>query len=129
MELDTILTLIKAGYTKDEINAMTTPKPAYEPPKFVENSVTVKEPVITNFPYKPPVEEPVTVIDETPKLTQTEAAKTLTSEDVTRIIAEAFANFQRGNITTQSFETPKPMTSDEVYASLISPYTNFNKGE
>lgn len=99
MELNTILKLLDAGYTKAEIDAMTAPAAVSEPAAEPE-----PEPV-------KPAEEPA-------------ADPAMTSADVlTNLLAEVKglkAQIQANNIKNDSMGSKPEVTAESILASLIN---------
>ena len=100
MELNTILKLLDAGYTKAEIEAMTapaaevTPAPAEEPVK----------------PAETPAEEPA------PEMTSADILNNLLAE-----VKGLKAQIQANNIKSDSMGSKPEVTAESILASLINP--------
>ena len=100
MELNTILKLLDAGYTKADIEAMTapaaevTPEPAEEPVK----------------PAETPAEEPA------PEMTSADILNNLLAE-----VKGLKAQIQANNIRSDSMGSKPEVTAESILASLINP--------
>ena len=100
MELNTILKLLDAGYTKADIEAMTapaaevTPAPAEEPVK----------------PAETPAEEPA------PEMTSADILNNLLAE-----VKGLKAQIQANNIRSDSMGSKPEVTAENILASLINP--------
>lgn len=101
MKLEDLMALVRAGYTKDEISAMTAPAPAPEP---------APEPALEPAPE--PAPEPVA--DPAPQFSRTEA-----------LLREILGAVQMGNINKATIEPPVEKGADVVTARIINP--NYGK--
>ena len=97
MKLEDLMALVRAGYTKDEISAMTAPAPAPEP---------------ALEPAPEPAPEPVA--DPAPQFSRTEA-----------LLREILGAVQMGNINKATIEPPVEKGADVVTARIINP--NYGK--
>lgn len=114
MELNQILKLIDAGFTKADIEAMTAAAPAAEQPAPVE--VPAEEPV------KVPVEEPV---KETPvQPTVNEAALNGLLDEVKSLRKQ----LQLHAILNDGFTPVTEDAAEQILASIINPANNEKKG-
>lgn len=102
MHFEDVMALVRAGYTKDEIAAMSaqvsTPEPAPAP-----------EPAQAPEPAAQPEPAPAA-----PQVSQTEA-----------LLREILGAVQRGNINKATMEPPVEKGADVVTARLINP--NYGK--
>ena len=105
MNYDDILALVRAGYTKDEISAMTTPKPAAAP---------APEPAAAPAPEPAAAPTPEPAAAPAPQVSQTEA-----------LLREILGAVQMGNINKATTEPPVDKGADVVTARLINP--NYGK--
>ena len=101
MKLEDLMALVRAGYTKDEISAMTAPAPAPEP---------APEPALEPAPE--PAPDPVA--DPAPQFSRTEA-----------LLREILGAVQMGNINNATTEPPVEKGADVVTARIINP--NYGK--
>ena len=118
MELSDILSLVKAGYTREEINQMENPKPADPDP------VPVQQPVVQNEPTPVQVAEPVAqpVAQPVPQPTQQEAQPSMA--DLMQSIAKLTSAVQ-ANAIAQSVipggAKPQTPTAEDMIAEIIRP--------
>ena len=129
MELNTILELVKAGFTKDEIMQMEQPKPTDPNPQPVpapvENTPQSTEPQ----PVQAQVVEPVAPAAPTPAPTpapqpvQTPAQDQPTMADIMQSIAKLTSAVQ-ANAIAQSVIPPglqNPPSAEDMLAEIIRP--------
>lgn len=102
-KIEDILKLIEAGYSKEEINALTS-----------EVKTEATEEVKEETPAEQP--EPKTDPAEVQQEGNTELLKQLTAE-----MAELRKQIQKRNLSETFTDTPKPDRSQEILASLINP--------
>lgn len=95
MNLDTIITLAKAGYTADQINQMLQ-QPIQQP---------VQQPV--QQPIQQPIQQPVQNYNDLAAMRNE--------------IAQLRAMIQLNNTQTATITAPPVRTSDDVVANLINP--------
>lgn len=115
MELNQILKLIDAGFTKADIEAMTAAAPAKEEPAAVETPA--EEPV------KVPAEEPV---KETPvQPTVNEAALNGLLDEVKSLRKQ----LQLHAILNDGFTPATEDAAEQILASIINPATSEKKGK
>ena len=126
MELTDILSLVKAGYTREEITAMeqtTTPEP---------NPVPVVEPVATPAPVNEPIPAPVDVpvappvAQPVPQPTQPQAQAEPTMAEIMQSIAKLTSAVQANAIAQsvipgglQSMQNQP--TAEDMLAEIIRP--------
>lgn len=118
MELSDILSLVKAGYTREEINQMENPKPADPDPVPVPQPVVPAEqtPVQVAEPVAQPVAQPV------PQPVQQEAQPSMA--DLMQSIAKLTSAVQ-ANAIAQSVipggANPQTPTAEDMIAEIIRP--------
>lgn len=118
MELSDILSLVKAGYTREEINQMENPKPADPDPVPVPQPVVPAEqaPVQVAEPVAKPVAQPV------PQPVQQEAQPSMA--DLMQSIAKLTSAVQ-ANAIAQSVipggANPQTPTAEDMIAEIIRP--------
>ena len=112
MELNDILTLVKAGYTREEINQMekpATPNPA---------------PVVEPTPTPAPVVEPVAVPTAQPTQQPVQAPAEPTMAEIMQSIAKLTSAVQ-ANAIAQSVipggANPQTPTAEDMLAEIIRP--------
>ena len=105
MKLEDVMALVRAGYTKDEISAMTAPEPAPAP---------APEPAPTPAPEPVPEPAPAPAVASAPQVSQTEA-----------LLREILGAVQMGNINKATTEPPVEKGADVVTARIINP--NYGK--
>ena len=101
MKLEDVMALVHAGYTKDEISAMSAPEPAPAP---------APEPA----PAPAPEPAPEPAADPAPQFSRTEA-----------LLREILGAVQMGNINKATTEPPVEKGADAVTARIINP--NYGK--
>ena len=127
MELSEVLELVKAGYTKDEIEQMAHPQthlsdavPAVEP---VENTEPIEEPVPAQFAERVADSVPEAVPEAVPQPQQAQVETKTTLDDVMMGIAKLTSAIQ-ANAIAQSVipgglsEAPK---AEDMLAEIIRP--------
>lgn len=116
MELSDILSLVKAGYTRDEINQMENPNPANPDP------VPVQQPVVQNEPSSVQVVEPVA--QPVPQPTQLPQPEQPSMADLMQSIAKLTSAVQ-ANAIAQSVipggAIPQTPTAEDMIAEIIRP--------
>ena len=123
MELNTILELVKAGYTKDEIAQMEKPQPS-DP-----NPVPAVPPVATPAPVAEPtnpsaqVVEPVAVPAPAPvpQPAQQEAQPTMAElmQSIAKLTSAVQANAIAQSVIPQGLQTPP--SAEDMLAEIIRP--------
>ena len=107
MNAEDVLALVKAGYTKDEIAAFNSAtEPATETPK--------EEPVAVETPKEP---EQVKKNSDGESGLDVESFKAGIMADVTKMI-------QANNRQQVVIDTPKPQTTDDIFASVFGMETD-----
>ena len=120
MELSDILSLVKAGYTREEINQMENPKPTDPDP------VPVQQPVVQTEPTPVQVVEPVAqpVAQPVPQPVQQEAQPQPSMADLMQSIAKLTSAVQ-ANAIAQSVipggANPQTPTAEDMIAEIIRP--------
>ena len=120
MELSDILSLVKAGYTREEINQMENPNPANP------DSVPVQQPVVPAEQAPVQVAEPVAqpVAQPTPQPVQQEAQSQPSMADLMQSIAKLTSAVQ-ANAIAQSVipggANPQTPTAEDMIAEIIRP--------
>lgn len=112
MKLEDVMALVRAGYTKDEISAMTATEPAAAPTP--EPAAPASEPVAAPAPEPAPEPAPAPVAAPAPQVSQTEA-----------LLREILGAVQMGNINKATTEPPVEKGADVVTARIINP--NYGK--
>ena len=117
MKLEDVMALVRAGYTKDEISAMTAPEPAPAPapePAPTRAPEPVPEPAPTPAPEPVPEPAPAPAVASAPQVSQTEA-----------LLREILGAVQMGNINKATTEPPVEKGADVVTARISNP--NYGK--
>ena len=114
MDANTIIRLLDAGYTKEEISAMET-VPVQTP--AVETPTPVQIPVVDGNPdpYPAPAEAPVAVAEPTP------APEQPSMSDVMREIAKLTASIQANALANTTMPTTGGTSVEDVMAQIIKP--------
>ena len=105
MKLEDVMALVRAGFTKDEISAMTAPEPAPAP---------APEPAADPAPEPAADPAPEPAADPAPQFSRTEA-----------LLREILGAVQMGNINKATTEPPVEKGADVVTARIINP--NYGK--
>lgn len=120
MELSDILSLVKAGYTREEINQMENPKPTNPDPVPVPQPVVQTEP--TPVQVVEPVAQPVAQPVPQPQPVQQEAQPSMA--DLMQSIAKLTSAVQ-ANAIAQSVipggANPQTPTAEDMIAEIIRP--------
>lgn len=113
MNIEQILKLIDAGYTKDEISALTAPQTPAE---------DVKQ---TGGTDAPPIEEKPAEQTDAPQTK--DEVRTLLAKiaELTDTVNSVKASQQKNNIRTQIVDTVAEQTTEDILTSIINP--NFKK--
>ena len=121
MEANDILTLVRAGYTKEEISAMTGTTPSPSPAPVVETPapVPVPAPVVDGNPDPYPVQVPVVAPAPAPAPAPEQAQPSMT--DVMREIAKLTSAVQANAIANSSLPVQTGVNLDNVMANIIKP--------
>lgn len=125
MDVNTILKLIDAGYTRDEIQSMAGDGAAVDNNVGSINNNELKAPESS----EPPVLGSSPAAPEQPAVTSDESAESLKKivDDLSEQLKALTKTVQMNNIIN-SEQPPKPVqTAADILASIINPYTS--KGE
>ena len=131
MELNTILELVKAGFTKDEIMQMEQPRPAVPDPQPVPAPVentpqpTEPQPVPAQViePVVPAVPVPTPTPAPTPTPVQTPASDQPTMADIMQGIAKLTSAVQANAIAQSVIPQglQNPPSAEDMLAEIIRP--------
>ena len=123
MELNDILSLVKAGYTREEIAQMENPQPS-DP-----NPVPAVEPVATPVPVAEPTNPPAQVVEPvavpvatpTPQPAQQEAQPTMAElmQSIAKLTSAVQANAIAQSVIPQGLQTPP--SAEDMLAEIIRP--------
>ena len=131
MELNDVLALVKAGYTREEISAMAqpqTPEPNVAPAvKPVANPAQNPEPVQTpvNKPVQTPVNKPVAVPSAPPVPTQqpaqaqSEPTMAELMQSIAKLTSAVQANAIAQSVIPQGLSNPP--SAEDMLAEIIRP--------
>lgn len=123
MELTDILSLVKAGYTREEIAQMEKPQPADPNPvpavEPVANPVPVAEPVNTPTQVAEPVAVPVAT--PVPQPAQQEAQPTMSEimQSIAKLTSAVQANAIAQSVIPQGLQTTP--SAEDMLAEIIRP--------
>lgn len=119
MELTDILTLVKAGYTKDEIAQMDAPKPTNPVPAAVQESVPV--PAQAEKPVAAPVAEPVAAPQVQPAQTQPDVQPSMADimQSIAKLTSAVQANAIASSVIPQGLQNPP--NAEDMLAEIIRP--------
>lgn len=113
MKLEDILTLVKAGYTREEIAKLETPEPPAKPASSTETPETPK-------PAEAPVAPPAKAPEETPK--PAAAPETTSNDQVLGAINALTAAIQKMNVQNASIPGGgEELTPEDMIANIINP--------
>ena len=128
MELTDILSLVKAGYTREEIAQMEKPQPA--DPNPVPAVQPVATPVPVAEPANPPaqVAEPVAVPQPVPQPAQQEAQPTMAElmQSIAKLTSAVQANAIAQSVIPAGVSNPP--SAEDMLAEIIRP-TFHQRGE
>ena len=123
MELNTILELVKAGFTKDEIMQMAQPSTPVADPEPVQNAVDVPEQKEEPAPAQ--VAEPVAVAQPVPvaQPVQTPAQDQPSMADLMQSIAKLTSAVQANAIAQSVIPQglQNPPSAEDMLAEIIRP--------
>ncbi len=121
MELSTILELVKAGFTKDEIMQMAQPQTPVTDPVPVEQPVNVPEPKAEPAVTPAPVAEPVAVAVPQPAPTQQEAQPTMAElmQSIAKLTSAVQANAIAQSVIPAGLSNPP--SAEDMLAEIIRP--------
>ena len=133
MELNDIMALVKAGYTKDEITQMESPNPAEQTPVQTPAPTPVQEqtPVQMQIPIPAPVDVPVAQPVPAPAPQPTQAQTEPTMAELMQSIAKLTSAVQ-ANAIAQSVipggANPQTPTAEDMLAEIIRPTFKAREG-
>ena len=116
MELNDILTLVKAGYTREEINQMENPA--------TPNPAPVVEPTPTPAPVAEPIQAPVAVPTAVPTQQPVQAPAEPTMAELMQSIAKLTSAVQTNAIAQSVIPggaNPQTPTAEDMLAEIIRP--------
>ena len=125
MELNDILALVKAGYTRDEIAQMGSPQntiPNAEPVQQpVQTSAQVAEPVPAQVvePVAPAVPAPVAQPTQTPQQTPPQPTMEDIMQGIAKLTSAVQANAIAQSVIPQGLTTPPK--AEDMLAEIIRP--------
>lgn len=123
MELSDIITLVKAGYTKDEIAQMDKPETPDPNSTPVQLPVNVPEQQPEPAPAPAPVAEPAPVAQPVPQPQPAPAQPQPTMEDLMQSIAKLTSAVQANaiaqSVIPQGLQTPPK--AEDMLAEIIRP--------
>lgn len=119
MELNTILELVKAGFTKDEIMQMAQPSPTVPN----EEPAPVDTPAQTTEPEPAPVAEPVAVAQPVAQPAQAQEQKEPTMQELMQSIAKLTSAVQANAIAQSTIPQgiSNPPKAEDMLAEIIRP--------
>ena len=119
MELNTILELVKAGFTKDEIMQMAQPSPTVPDPE----PAPVDTPAQTTEPEPAPVAEPVAVAQPVAQPVQAQEQKEPTMSELMQSIAKLTSAVQANAIAQSVMPqgVSNPPSAESMLAEIIRP--------
>ena len=130
MELTDILSLVKAGYTREEIEQMEKPQPTDT------NTVPVSEPTPTPVPVAEPTNPPVQVVEPVavpvatpvPQPAQQEAQPTMAElmQSIAKLTSAVQANAIAQSVIPAGISNPP--SAEDMLAEIIRP-TYHQRGE
>ena len=131
MELSDILSLVKAGYTREEISAMEqTPTPEPNPvpvvtPVATPAPVTEPIPAPVDVPVAPPVAAPAPV----PQPTQQQAEPTMAElmQSIAKLTSAVQANAIAQSVIPGGLHSAQP-TAEDMLAEIIRPTYKAREG-
>lgn len=132
MELTDILSLVKAGYTREEIAQMENPQPSDPNPvpavQPVANQAPVAEPANPPAPVAEPVAVPAPVPAPAPQPAQQEAQPTMAEvmQSIAKLTSAVQANAIAQSVIPQGISNPP--SAEDMLAEIIRP-TFHQRGE
>ena len=119
MELNTILELVKAGFTKDEIMQMAQPSPTVPDPE----PTPVDTPAQIAEPVPEPVAEPVAVAQPVAQPAQAQEQKEPTMAELMQSIAKLTSAVQANAIAQSVMPqgVSNPPSAESMLAEIIRP--------
>lgn len=125
MELSEILTLVKAGYTKDEISQMEQTTPAVSDTVPVQPVLPVSEPQTEPAPAPTPVDTPVAVAvpapAPVPEVVQAPAQPSMADimNGIAKLTSAVQANAIASSVIPQGLQNPP--SAEDMLAEIIRP--------
>lgn len=127
MELSEILTLVKAGYTKDEISQMEQTTPAVSDTVPVQPVLPVSEPTTAPAPAPAPVDTPVAVAvpapapAPVPEVVQAPAQPSMADimNGIAKLTSAVQANAIASSVIPQGLQNPP--SAEDMLAEIIRP--------
>ena len=125
MTLDNLITLITAGFTKDEILTMSgttpqrapQPQPQPQPQNYQQTQVQGVQGYTQQFPQMFPQAQP-----QAYPQTQTQQARQIGDQnDVLSALKNLTSAVQSNNVNMMQNAVPKQVTTEEAIASIINP--------
>ena len=128
MELTDILSLVKAGYTREEIEQMESPKPADPNPEPVQMQMQIPVPVAEPSNPSTQVVEPVAVPAPVPQPAQQEAQPTMAElmQSIAKLTSAVQANAIAQSVIPAGVSNPP--SAEDMLAEIIRP-TFHQRGE
>ena len=130
MELTDILSLVKAGYTREEIEHMEQPTPADPNPEPVQMQMEITEPVTEPANQPAQVAEPVAVAKPAPvpQPAQQEAQPTMAElmQSIAKLTSAVQANAIAQSVIPAGISNPP--SAEDMLAEIIRP-TYHQRGE
>ena len=125
MELSDILSLVKAGYTREEITAMEQPQPPEPNPVPVVTPVATPAPVTepipapVDVPVAPPVAVPVPIPQPAQQQTQAEPTMAEVMHSIAKLTSAIQANAIAQSVIPQGLQNPP--SAEDMLAEIIRP--------
>ena len=123
MELSDIMLLVKAGYSRNEIEQMERPADANPEPAHVVNTEPIAEPVQTPIAEPVAVAEPTPVQQAQPAQTQPQETSQPTMADImqgiARLTSAVQANAIAQSVIPQGLQNPP--SAEDMLAEIIRP--------
>jgi hypothetical protein len=123
MELSDIMLLVKAGYSRNEIEQMERPANANPEPAPVANTEPIAEPVQTPIAEPVAVAAPIPVPQAQPAQTQPQETSQPTMTDIMQGIAKLTSAVQANAIAQSVIPQglQNPPTAEDMLAEIIRP--------
>ena len=143
MTLDNLITLITAGFTKDEILTMSgtatqrapqpqpQPQPQFYPQNYQQSQAQGVQGYAQQFPQMFPQAQPQAQPQTYPQ-TQTQQARQIGDQnDVLSALKSLTSAVQNNNVNLMQNTVPKQVTTEDAIASIINPpnYEGLSGGE
>lgn len=119
MELTDILSLVKAGYTREEIEQMDKPTPADPNPEPVQLQMPIPAP--TTEPANPPTQVAEPVATPVPQPAQQEAQPTMAElmQSIAKLTSAVQANAIAQSVIPAGISNPP--SAEDMLAEIIRP--------